>query len=137
MPRLRTLGFHHITLVASDARRTLAFYREVLGMALHWQPDDDNVYLTSGTDNLALHRVPEGRTIEHERGALDHLGFVVADAAAVHTWFVRVAASGVAIVAPVKTHRDGATSFYFRDPAGHLVQIIHIPELDGPHRAAD
>lgn len=34
MTTLVTAGFHHITLVASDARRTLAFYRDVLGLRL-------------------------------------------------------------------------------------------------------
>ena len=32
--QLNTLGFHHITMVSSDARRTLAFYRDVLGLVL-------------------------------------------------------------------------------------------------------
>lgn len=139
MSAMPPLSLRHLALwlTPSAFAPTVAFYREVLGMALHWQPDDDNVYLTSGSDNLALHRVPAGRTVVHEHGALDHLGFVVGDVAAVHAWFSRVTAAGAAIVAPPKTHRDGATSFYFRDPAGHLVQIIHIPELAGSHRAAD
>ncbi len=29
-----TTGFHHVTMVSSDARRTLHFYREVLGLKL-------------------------------------------------------------------------------------------------------
>jgi glyoxalase family protein len=47
LPDLRTLGFHHITLVASDARRTLAFYHEVLGLRLVKQTvnfDDPSSY---------------------------------------------------------------------------------------------
>jgi hypothetical protein len=39
-------------------------------MRVVWEPDPDNVYLSSGTDNLALHRAPAGTT----SGALDHLG---------------------------------------------------------------
>ena len=35
----------------------------------------------------------------------------------------------VAILQPPKTHRDGATSFYLRDPAGTTVQIIHLPNV--------
>jgi len=31
---LRTAGFHHITMVSTDAPRTLAFYRDLLGLAL-------------------------------------------------------------------------------------------------------
>jgi glyoxalase family protein len=34
MSQLRTAGIHHITLFAADASRTLAFYRDMLGMTL-------------------------------------------------------------------------------------------------------
>ena len=33
-PPLGTTGFHHITMVSTDARRTLAFYGELLGLGL-------------------------------------------------------------------------------------------------------
>ena len=42
-----TLGFHHISLVASDARRTLAFYHNLLGLKLVKQTvnfDDPSSY---------------------------------------------------------------------------------------------
>ncbi|NIV49254.1 MAG: VOC family protein, partial [Gammaproteobacteria bacterium] len=32
------------------------FYCEVLGMRVVWRPDEQNVYLTNGADNLALHQ---------------------------------------------------------------------------------
>ena len=34
MSKLRTAGFHHITMVSGDARRTLGFYRDLLGLGL-------------------------------------------------------------------------------------------------------
>ena len=34
MSRPITLGFHHITMVAANARRTLAFYHELLGLQI-------------------------------------------------------------------------------------------------------
>ena len=34
MTPLVTRGFHHITMVATDARRTLAFYGRLLGLNL-------------------------------------------------------------------------------------------------------
>ena len=33
----------------------LKFYTDVIGMKVDWKPDDENVYLTNGLDNLALH----------------------------------------------------------------------------------
>ena len=41
-PALSTRGFHHITMVSTDAPRTLAFYRELLGIPLnHPESGDD------------------------------------------------------------------------------------------------
>lgn len=83
------LGLRHLALYVAEDRydAALRFYREGMGMRTDWQPDDAAVYLTSGTDNLALHRVPNvGRT----HPALDHLGFMVPDAAAVEAWHTRL-----------------------------------------------
>jgi catechol 2,3-dioxygenase-like lactoylglutathione lyase family enzyme len=127
------LGMRHIALFVSDDRfdATVRFYREAMGLTVDWQPDPDNVYLTSGKDNVAIHRAT--KPIDHERSPLDHLGFLVPTAEVVAQWHERLAARtselGFEIVKPVKLHRDGATSFYFDDPAGHRVQIIHIPSI--------
>lgn len=126
------LGMRHVAVsVAGDRFEACArFYKEGMGMAVDWEPDADNVYLSSGGDNLALHRVAR---VDHAVSALDHLGFVVASADDVRAWHDRVVAlldaHGLEIVMPPRLHRDGATSFYFRDPAGNKVQIIHIPTL--------
>ncbi|MEK7210930.1 MAG: VOC family protein, partial [Candidatus Binatota bacterium] len=50
-------GMRHIALKVGDIRRSRAFYQEILGMEVVWQPDPQNVYLSSGCDNLALHKV--------------------------------------------------------------------------------
>ena len=34
MPHFITEGFHHVTMVSSNAQRTLTFYRDVLGLSL-------------------------------------------------------------------------------------------------------
>ena len=41
----------------------------LLGFAVEWEPDPDNVYLTSGCDNLALHRALRGRNATRCLGA--------------------------------------------------------------------
>ena len=50
------LGLRHVALNVRDVRRSVDFYRNVLGMQVEWEPDPDNIYLSSGIDNLALHR---------------------------------------------------------------------------------
>ncbi|PRQ07937.1 VOC family protein [Enhygromyxa salina] len=126
------LGLRHLALNVPGARyaATVRFYREGMGMRTDWEPDDSAVYLTSGTDNLALHRV-ENVTRSHP--PFDHLGFMVPDGAAVEAWHARLSAGaeqlGIEILARPRLHRDGATSFYLLDPAGNKLQIVHIPSV--------
>jgi len=126
--RPKIQGLHHIALYVSDVERSLAFYRDVMGMELEWRPDPDNVYLTSGTDNLALHRSSEpdlsGRDLR-----LDHIGFVVPSPGDVDEWARYLEDHGVKLEMAPKTHRDGARSLYFLDPDGVRVQIIHHPPI--------
>ena len=46
------LGLHHLALNARDLPVMKRFYVEVLGFRVEWEPDAENVYLTSGSDNL-------------------------------------------------------------------------------------
>jgi catechol 2,3-dioxygenase-like lactoylglutathione lyase family enzyme len=122
------IGLRHAALFVKDVDRSLAFYRDVFGMELEWRPDRDNVYLTSGTDNLALHSLPKDR----EPGkiqTLDHIGFVVRNADDVDVWADHVTGLGYQLVKPPRTHRDGARSFYLRDPDDILIQVIHHPPI--------
>ncbi len=125
------LGLRHLALNATRLEAMKAFYTETLGFRVEWEPDPDNVYLTSGRDNLALHRA-RGPAGEGPAGsALDHLGLVVGSADDVDAWAGYLIARGVTLDAPPRTHRDGARSCYFRDPDGNRVQIIHHPPISG------
>ena len=122
------LAMHHIALYVENFAACEAFYTELLGMQVEWRPDADNVYLTGGWDNLALHRAG-GAPAPDAAQRLDHLGFVLPDAAAVDSWHDYLRAHGIRMVAAPRTHRDGARSFYCLDPAGNRVQFIHHPPL--------
>lgn len=121
-------GLRHLALHARAYAAMRAFYVDVLGFAVEWEPDPDNVYLTSGADNLALHRAPEGHP---GAGALDHLGLIVAAADDVDRWAAWLESQGVGLDAVPRTHRDGARSCYFSDPDGNRIQILHHPPISG------
>ncbi|MGZ8250759.1 MAG: VOC family protein [Methylophilaceae bacterium] len=122
------MGMRHVALFVQDIEACLAFYIKVLGMQLEWQPDPDNYYLTSGIDNLALHRVTE---TEKPTGPqrLDHIGFIIKSPQEVDAWHAHFVQHGVKILQAPKTHRDGARSFYCIDPAGTMVQLIYHPPI--------
>jgi catechol 2,3-dioxygenase-like lactoylglutathione lyase family enzyme len=133
-------GLRHLALSVRDLDAMKRFYVDLLGFAIEWEPDGDNVYLTSGTDNLALHRAAPrtsepppapGGSAATRSGALDHLGLIVRTAEDVDQWAEFLEKRGVAIAARPRTHRDGARSCYFRDPDGNSVQIIHHPPISG------
>lgn len=133
--RPSTLGLRHLALWVSEDvfDATVRFYTEGLGLGVDWQPDPDNIYLSSGADNVALHRVKPPRVVSHDNSPLDHLGFVMASADEVRAWYAylseRVADLQIELLNEPKLHRDGATSFYMRDPAGHQVQMLHVPSI--------
>lgn len=125
---LATAGLRHVALNTKNLEACEHFYVDLLGMRVEWRPDPDNVYLTSGNDNLALHRAP-GEFAAAASQRLDHIGFVLAEMTQVDVWHDFLRANGVAIVKEPKTHRDGARSFYCRDPDGNVVQLIYHPPI--------
>ncbi|MGH7766994.1 MAG: VOC family protein, partial [Candidatus Binatia bacterium] len=70
-------GLRHVALKVRDIRRAKDFYRQCFGMEVVWEPDPQNVYLSSGCDNLALHESPQGADASTDVGALDHIGFLI------------------------------------------------------------
>ena len=125
MERPPHLGLHHLALYVRDLDRARQFYVGVLGFQVEWAPDADNLYLTSGSDNLALHR---GEPAEASP-RLDHLGILVATAQQVFAWQAYLEDAGIRVEARARQHRDGATSCYIRDPEGVGIQILHHPPI--------
>ena len=122
------LGLRHVALNVRDIQKSLHFYSNVLGMKLEWMPDEENAYLTSGQDNLALHKLPAGSEPASVQ-TVHHIGFLGRRPEDVDEWAARIRGWGVPLAQEPKTHRDGARSFYFRDPDGLLIQLIYHPPI--------
>ncbi len=124
-----TAGLRHVALYVQDLEACEHFYTELLGMQVEWRPDKDNVYLTSGNDNLALHRAQVEPSADGQR--LDHIGFILDEIEQVDVWFEFLNQYGVSMRNAPRTHRDGARSFYCFDPAKTLIQMIYHPPISG------
>ena len=120
-------GLRHIALNVADVAVSVEFYTTLFGMQIVWQPDPDNAYLSSGCDNLALHKATPRRGRAGQR--LDHIGFIVPRSDDVDRAAKILETYDVPIVKPVRTHRDGSRSLYCADPDGTVIQILYEPTL--------
>jgi glyoxalase family protein len=141
MSTLQTKGFHHITMVSGDARRTLTFYRELLGVGLVKRTvnfDDPSSYHLyfgdkDGSPGTLLTffewaNAPRGAW---GVGGVHHLALGVATSEAQLKWKRRLMDAGVAVSGPY--NRGWFRSIYFKDPDGQILEIA----TRGPGYAVD
>lgn len=126
LTRPQHAGMRHVALNVIDLALVESFYVDLLGFEIEWRPDKDNVYLSSGVDNLALHVVADTGT---KAQSLAHTGIIVDKIEQVDEWYSYLLSNGVKMINQAKTHRDGARSFYCADPEGVVVQFIFHPPL--------
>ena len=126
------LGIRHVALNVQNPQKSKAFYMEVLSMRVEWEPDPDNIYLTTldprqrAQDNLAIHKA-EAQPSGPQK--LDHFGVILSTLEELHREYERIQGLEVRIVKPLKKHRDGASSFYIEDPDGICIQFLHHPPI--------
>ncbi len=141
MPRPTTLGFHHITMVAANARRTLAFYHELLGLPLVKKTvnfdDPSSYHLYFGNDGgepgtiVTFFEWPTAGRGRAGTGGVHHLAFGTANQQTLLMWKRWLTDHGVGVSGPL--NRGYFTSLYFKDPDGQVLEIATA----GPGYATD
>ncbi len=124
----KTLGIRHIALRVKNIQNCKHFYHKILQMDIDWEPDSENIYLTNGYDNLALHYSAD-ISDKNNNDCLDHFGIIVKNKSDVDKWHDHICENDVKIHQEIKDHRDGSRSFYCCDPDHNVIQIIWIPKI--------
>lgn len=134
-------GFHHITMVSTDAVRTLRFYRDLLGLGLVKQtvnfddPGAYHLYFGRGAGEpgtlLTFFEWPKARRGHWGVGGVHHLALGVETPEAQLKWKRRLIDAGVRVSGPLD--RGYFTSIYFSDPDGQILEIA----TRGPGYAID
>jgi catechol 2,3-dioxygenase-like lactoylglutathione lyase family enzyme len=129
-------GLRHVALRVTNLARSRKFYEQLMGMKAVWEPDSDNVYFSSGSDNFALHQIPASESSAYQTStsqSLDHIGVILESPEAVDRMYrevePRLQELGGRVVAPPKQHRDGSYSFYVSDPDGIVIQALYEPAI--------
>lgn len=121
-------GLRHLALRVRDIRKAKDFYQRIFNMKIVWEPDPQNCYLSSGTDNLALHEAPahgDPEPVQPLWSSLDHFGFIAGSPQVVDACAEWAKQNGVRVLAAPKRHRDGSYSCYLADPDGNTIQILY------------
>lgn len=140
-PTFRTTGFHHVTMVAHDIRRTLAFYRDVLGFDLVKRtvnfdaPSSYHLYFgfeggRPGTI-LTFFEWPDAPKGRWGVGGVHHVALSVPSVDGLLQWKRRLTDHGVGVDGPLD--RGYFQSLYFKDPDGQILEIATA----GPGYAID
>ena len=144
-------------VTVSDMERSVAFYRDVLGFV----PEDDRevagdawehlygvfgarvriVRLHLGAETLQLEQfiAPQGRPVPVDSHSNDrwfqHIAIIVADMdrafAQLRDRHVQFASTGPQLLPQWNPSAGGIAAFYFRDPDGHNLEILHFPPGKG------
>jgi glyoxylase I family protein len=129
--RMRLTGLHHVTLICGDLERTVAFYRDVLGLSLVREgandddPDARHFWFgdASGAPGtlvsfLEYPQLPQGGV---GRGSTHHLALAVETVDELEAWRDYLRHHDVECTEVMD--RGGFQSLYLRDPDGHILEI--------------
>ncbi len=130
-------GIHHVAYRCRDARETVDFYRETLGMEFLLAISEDHVpstkepdpymhvFLDAGNGNvLAFFEIPNSPPMGRDPNTpawVQHIAFKVGDVATLERVKERLEARGMSVLGPV--NHEIFQSIYFHDPNGHRIEL--------------
>lgn len=140
-------GLHHVAYRCRDAKATVDFYTEFLGLKYNMAVAENRVpstgefsphihiFFEMGDGSyLAFFELPESPDMELDSNTPDwvqHLALRVADLDTLERYKARLEAGGTEVIGPVD-HKI-CQSIYFFDPSGHRMELTvgtSTPDLD-------
>ncbi|HYC71530.1 MAG TPA: VOC family protein [Opitutaceae bacterium] len=124
-------GIVESVLYSDDLPRAVAFYRDELGLELMAGDGERFQALRAGPQVLLLFKrggtlapteVPGGVIPPHDGRGPHHIGFAVSKSS-FGAWRRRLQTRGIPVESETTWERGGR-SVYFRDPDGHLVELV-------------
>jgi catechol 2,3-dioxygenase-like lactoylglutathione lyase family enzyme len=148
-------GIHHVAYRCKDAKETVAFYRDIMGMDFQLAIAEDqvpstgepdpymHVFMDAGNGNvLAFFEIPNSPAMGKDPNTpewVQHIAFKVEDMAALLAAKKRLEAAGIDVLGPV--NHTIFESIYFFDPNGHRLELAANTAkpgmLDKLHDVAD
>jgi catechol 2,3-dioxygenase-like lactoylglutathione lyase family enzyme len=145
MPAPALKGVHHVAYRCKDAKETVEFYRQALGMEFQLAIAEDHVpstgaydpymhiFLDAGNGNvLAFFELPNQPAMGRDPNTpewVQHIALRVGSLDELLAAKTHLEAMGLSVLGP--THHGIFKSIYFFDPNGHRVELaadIHTPD---------
>jgi catechol 2,3-dioxygenase-like lactoylglutathione lyase family enzyme len=148
-------AIHHVALVTNDMKKTVAFYRDVLGSQVamgHRLPragNERHYFITVAPNTMfAFFEFPDAALPAHKDAtlattgrALDHISFFAGSDERFDAWYQKLTEAKVAHLSPIRD-MGIVRAFFFDDPNGITLEVMagrgegmHFPILDDPDPA--
>lgn len=130
-------GVHHVAYRCNDAKETVEFYRDILGMDFQLAIAEDqvpstgepdpymHVFMDAGNGNvLAFFEIPNSPPMGKDPNTpiwVQHIAFKVKDLEALLAAKAQIEAAGIEVLGPV--NHTIFKSIYFFDPNGHRLEL--------------
>jgi catechol 2,3-dioxygenase-like lactoylglutathione lyase family enzyme len=128
---MRITGLHHVTLIARDLGATTAFYRDVLGLALVEQADNEDDpgarhfwfgdAAGAAGSLVSFLEYPDMADGSVGAGSTHHFALAVDSADELDAWRDYLRGKGVQTTDVFQ--RGRFRSLYLRDPDGHILEL--------------
>lgn len=113
-------GLTHVALAVKDVRRSLAFYRKVLGVVPVYEEEDSIQAQTPGTHDVLVFERDSRRA--GRRGGVAHFGFRLVEPVPLANIVRRVKNAGGRVLSKGE-FAPGLPYVFFEDPDGYEVEI--------------